>query len=150
MQQFTPQPPRPRRRCSPFGLLAIPIWGFPSVYLVDIAFHLREHGANGVPLVVGAVGAAATLALPVLMSNLPGRLLAQVLGSEHRQTEDGTIIVSNDTMSGMLRSVYVIAGFFIVIAVLNTVTYTFLDVRPRVYVWVFVQIGLVPPEFADW
>ena len=149
MQQFTPQPPRPRQGCSPFGLLAIPIWGLPSVYLIDIAFHLREHGANGAPLAVGAVGAVAALALPILMSNLPGRLLAQALGSEHRQTDDGTIVVSDDTMSAMLRRIYFIAALVVAVAVLNTVTYTFLDVRPRVYVWLFVQIGLVPAEFAD-
>ena len=149
MQQFTPQPPRRRRGCSPFGLLAIPVWGLPSVYLVDIAFHLREYGANGAPLAVGAVGAVAALALPVLMSNLPGRLLAQALGSGHRQTEDGTIIVSDDTMSAMLRRIYFIVGLVLAVAVLNMVTYTFLDVRPRVYIWIFVQIGLVPPEFAD-
>ena len=149
MQQFSPQPPKARRGRSPFGLLAVPIWGLSSIYLVDIALHLREHGANGAPLAVGAVGAVAALALPILMSNLPGRLLAQALGSEHRQTEDGTIIVSDDTMSAMLRRIYFIAALVLAVAALNIVTYTFLDVRPRVYVWIFVQAGLIPPEFAD-
>ena len=150
MQQFTPRQPRSRRGCSPFGLLAVPVWALPSVYVLDVALHVREHGANGMLLAVGAAGTVAALALPWLMRRLPDRLLSQSLGSEHRQAEDGPILVSDGAMSSMLRRTYFITGLVIAIAALNIVAYTFLDVRPRVYVWIFVQIGLIPADFAEW
>ncbi len=150
VRQFTPKQPKPRRGCSLFGLLSIPLWAFPSVYLLDIALQVTRHGANSGLLAAGVAGAAAGLALPCLARRLPERILEQALSGKHEQTADGTILVSGAAMSAIFRRILAVAGLILAVAVLNSVTYTLLDVPPRVYLWVLVRAGLVPAEFANW